>query len=75
MKKGGKTINAVFFNQSSFASHALAAERNVVKVPSDVPLELLGPMGCGIQTGAGGVINSLKARPGSSIATSSPRMR
>jgi aryl-alcohol dehydrogenase len=68
MKKGGEIIHAVFFNQSSFASHALAAERNLVKVPSDVPLELLGPMGCGIQTGAGGVINSLKARAGSSIA-------
>lgn len=68
MKKGGEIIHAVFFNQSSFASYALAAERNLVKVPSDVPLELLGPMGCGIQTGAGGVINSLKARAGSSIA-------
>ncbi len=68
MKKGGEIIHAVFFNQSSFASYALAAERNLIKVPSDVPLELLGPMGCGIQTGAGGVINSLKARAGSSIA-------
>ncbi len=68
MNKGGKIVHGVFFNQSSFASHALASERNVVKVPGDVPLELLGPMGCGIQTGAGGVINSLKARPGSSIA-------
>ena len=68
MKKGGETIHAAFFSQSSFASHGLASERNVVKVPADVPLELLGPMGCGIQTGAGGVINSLKARPGSSIA-------
>ena len=68
MKKGGETIHASFFSQSSFASYALASERNVVKVRNDVPLELLGPMGCGIQTGAGGVINSLKARPGSSIA-------
>ncbi|NKX52918.1 zinc-binding dehydrogenase, partial [Arthrobacter deserti] len=29
---------------------------------------LLGPLGCGIQTGAGGVINSLQVRAGSSIA-------
>jgi aryl-alcohol dehydrogenase len=68
MKKGNETIHAAFFSQSSFASYALASERNVVKVRNDVPLELLGPMGCGIQTGAGGVINSLKVRPGSSIA-------
>lgn len=68
MKKDGETIHAAFFSQSSFATHALASERNVVKVPSDIAVELLGPLGCGIQTGAGGVINSIKARAGSSIA-------
>ncbi|EED36709.1 aryl-alcohol dehydrogenase [Luminiphilus syltensis NOR5-1B] len=56
-----------FFCQSSFATHAIAHERNTVKVPSDAPLELLGPLGCGIQTGAGAVLNSLKPRAGSSI--------
>ena len=68
MRKGAEAIHGSFFSQSSFASHALANERNVVKVASDLPLEKLGPLGCGIMTGAGGVINSLKARPGSSIA-------
>jgi len=68
MRKGNEVIHGNFFNQSSFATHALASERNVVKVPNDVPLEMLAPLGCGIQTGAGGVINSLHARPGSSIA-------
>lgn len=68
MKKDGKTVHAAFFTQSSFATHTLATERNVVKVRNDVPLEVLGPLGCGIQTGAGGVINSLQTRPGSSIA-------
>jgi aryl-alcohol dehydrogenase len=68
MGKGGEAVHGAFFSQSSFASHSLANERNVVKVRKDVPLEILGPLGCGIQTGAGGVINTLKARPGSSIA-------
>jgi PAS domain-containing protein len=45
--------------QSSFATYALANERNVVKVSSEVPLERLGPLGCGIQTGAGAVMNGL----------------
>jgi len=58
-----------FFGQSSFGTFALAHERNVVKVPSNAPLELLGPLGCGFQTGAGAVINGLKVRPGSSFAT------
>jgi len=57
-----------FFGQSSFGTFALAHERNVVKVPTAAPLELLGPLGCGIQTGAGAVMNALKVRPGSSFA-------
>jgi len=68
MKKGGEVIHSAFFGQSSFASHALANARNVVKVRQDVPLEILGPLGCGFQTGAGGVINTLHPKAGSSIA-------
>jgi aryl-alcohol dehydrogenase len=68
MTQGDKVIHGNFFGQSSFAEYALAEERNVVKVPEDVPLEILGPMGCGVMTGAGAVINALKARPGTSIA-------
>jgi aryl-alcohol dehydrogenase len=65
---GGEAISGAFFGQSSFASHALASERSVVRIPNDVPIELMGPLGCGIQTGAGAVINVLKPKPGSSIA-------
>lgn len=61
-------VHGVFFGQSSFATHALATERNVVKVDPTVPLELLGPLGCGFQTGAGGVLNALQPSAGSSIA-------
>ncbi len=65
---GGGEIGASFFGQSSFGSYALSYERNTVKVPKDVPLELLGPLGCGIQTGAGSVLNALNPPAGSSIA-------
>ena len=68
MRKGDQDIHGCFFNQSSFANFSLANERNVVKVPKDVPLEILGPLGCGVMTGAGAVINSFQAKPGSSIA-------
>ena len=61
-------IGSHFFGQSSFAGHAIAHRRNIVKVESDLPLELLGPLGCGIQTGAGAVLNSLDCEPGSSLA-------
>jgi aryl-alcohol dehydrogenase len=68
LKKGDQVIHGNFFNQSSFASFSLANERNVVKVPKDVPLEMLGPLGCGVMTGAGAVMNSLQATSGDSIA-------
>jgi aryl-alcohol dehydrogenase len=58
-----------FFGQSSFSTFAVANERNIVKVPKEAPLELLGPLGCGIQTGAGAVMNALKVGHGASFAT------
>ncbi|BBI64835.1 hypothetical protein HSBAA_61410 [Vreelandella sulfidaeris] len=58
---------ATFFGQSSFASHAVVSARNAVKVDPEVELALLGPLGCGIQTGAGTVLNRLKPEFGSSI--------
>jgi aryl-alcohol dehydrogenase len=67
-KKDSQKIHGNFFNQSSFSELAIASERNTVKVKHEAPLELLGPLGCGIQTGAGAVINSLKPAAGSSIA-------
>jgi aryl-alcohol dehydrogenase len=64
----GAPVASHFFGQSSFASRANVSERAVVKVPEDVPLDLLGPLGCGFQTGAGAVFNSLRPTVGSSIA-------
>jgi aryl-alcohol dehydrogenase len=64
----GPDVHGHFFGQSSFATYSLATERNVVKVPRDVPLELLGPLGCGLQTGAGAVLNSLQVPAGASLA-------
>lgn len=65
----GKPLHDHFFSQSSFATYALSLESNAIKVSKDAPIELLGPLGCGIQTGAGAVINSLKVSPGASFVT------
>jgi aryl-alcohol dehydrogenase len=64
----GAPINGGFFGQSSLATHCLAHESNVVKVDRDLPLDLLGPLGCGLQTGAGTVLNALRPGPGDAIA-------
>jgi aryl-alcohol dehydrogenase len=61
-------VHAHFFGQSSFATHAVARARNVVRLPDDVPFEIAAPFGCGIQTGAGAVLNAFRPEPGSSIA-------
>ena len=64
----GTELSAHFFNQSSFASYALTSESNTIKVDKDLPIELLGPLGCGIQTGAGSVMHAFACEEGSSIA-------
>jgi len=67
--KDGEEIG-VMFGQGSFATHAIANQRNTVKVDvdSDEKLASLCSLGCGIQTGAGAVLNRMKPRPGTSIA-------
>jgi aryl-alcohol dehydrogenase len=68
LSRDGVDVHAHFFGQSSFATHAVATERNVVKIETEIPLKIAAPFGCGIQTGAGDVINVLRAPAGSSIA-------
>ncbi len=68
LTQDGKPIRSHFFGQSSFATFAICREDNAVRVPADVPLELLGPLACGFQTGAGAVINGLRVSAGRSFA-------
>jgi aryl-alcohol dehydrogenase len=66
----GAVVHGSFFGQSSFATYALVEARNAVKVPNSIDVNLTGPLGCGVQTGAGTVINTLKVPAGSSIIVS-----
>lgn len=63
----GTPLATRFFGQSSFASHAVANQRNVIKLPDDADEIMHAPLGCGVQTGAGAVLRSLAARAGSDI--------
>ena len=53
-----------FFGQSSFGSYSIARESSLVNVKDLVKnkddLALYAPLGCGIQTGAGTVVNTAK---------------
>jgi aryl-alcohol dehydrogenase len=65
--RDGAAVNGHFFGQSSFATHSIVSADAVVKVPADVPLELLGPLACGLATGAGAVLNEARPRLGDSV--------
>jgi aryl-alcohol dehydrogenase len=67
LHKNGEDVST-FFGQSSFATYAVADERNVIKVDDKVDISLMGPLGCGILTGSGTVLSKLKPEFGSSIA-------
>ena len=60
-------IAGFFFGQSSFADYAVVNAASLVKVRDDVDLRLLGPLGCGVQTGAGAILNVLKPHPQSVV--------
>ncbi|MET9955906.1 NAD(P)-dependent alcohol dehydrogenase [Streptomyces sp. NPDC006339] len=64
----GKALAPRWFGQSSFATYALVPARNAVRVDPALPIELLGPLGCGFLTGAGAVLNSFGAGPGDTLA-------
>ena len=65
--RNGAPVFGNFFGQSSFATHALAYESNAVRIPEDFPPALAAPLGCGVQTGAGTVLNVLRPRAGESL--------
>jgi aryl-alcohol dehydrogenase len=65
-----ESVSSHFFGQSSFATHANVVESALIPIPKDVSLEAVGFMGCGMQTGAGSILNELRVPAGSSVAVS-----
>ena len=67
LSREGVAVADNCFGQSSFAAKAVANERNVLKLADDADVVTLAPLGCGIQTGVGAVVRSLKAKAGESL--------
>lgn len=65
-------IGGRFFGQSSFARHTIASESSLVNASplnlSRADLALLAPLGCGLQTGSGTVLNVARAGPDDAVA-------
>jgi aryl-alcohol dehydrogenase len=68
LDRNGQPVSGGFFQQSSFATHAIATQGNVVKVPAQLPLAVAAAFACGVNTGAGAVLNALRPEPGSAFA-------
>lgn len=67
-KQNKKDLFSRFFGQSSFARLTVAHKSSLVKVPSDTDLALFAPLGCGLQTGAGAILNTLNVQAGKTVA-------
>jgi len=63
----GAPLHSHFFGQSSFASYSICAASALVPVPANTDVSVLGPLACGISTGAGAVLNALRPFAGSSV--------
>ena len=65
--EGSVEIGGKFFGQSSFASRSIVDEKSVVNVKGLIKdeneLKSFSPLGCGLMTGSGAVVNTAQAGP------------
>lgn len=66
----GEVVSSHFFGQSSFSRYANVVESSLIPVDRELPLEQIAFLGCGMQTGAGSILNELRPPAGSSVAIS-----
>ena len=52
---------------AAFAEQVIVPATGAVKVPQDVPLEVLCVIGCAVQTGVGAVLNTAKVVEGATV--------
>jgi S-(hydroxymethyl)glutathione dehydrogenase / alcohol dehydrogenase len=56
-----------FANLSSFAEKMLCPERSLVKIRDDMPLDRAALIGCGVTTGLGAALNTVRIPAGASV--------
>jgi aryl-alcohol dehydrogenase len=66
-RRDGSPLHSHFFGQSAFGTHAIVGANALVPVAQSLPLDLLGPLACGVGTGAGAIFNVLRPELGSSV--------
>jgi aryl-alcohol dehydrogenase len=68
LTRGEEKVHSHFFGQSSFATHAVADASGVVPLDDDIPFAVASPLGCGVITGAGAILNAFGLRAGQTLA-------
>lgn len=56
-----------FLGLGTLAERLVVPEASVVRVPGDVPFDLLALLGCGVTTGVGAALRSARVAPGESV--------
>jgi aryl-alcohol dehydrogenase len=67
ISRDGEALHSHFFGQSAFATRAVVPRNSVIKASKEIPFSVLAPFGCGIQTGAGSVINVMRPGPADAL--------
>ncbi len=68
LTRDGAPVFGSFFGQSSLAAHAITSADNCIVVDPSLDLTHAAPYGCGFQTGAGTVFNTLQVGADDSLA-------
>ena len=66
----GQHAAGKWFGQSSFAQYSLVEEKSVVNVTGQVKeeeMKVLAPLGCGLMTGSGAIVNVCKVKEGDAV--------
>lgn len=66
-KRNGETLHH-FMGTSTFSEYTVLPEISVAKIHPDAPLDKVCLLGCGITTGYGAVLNTMKVEEGSKVA-------
>ncbi|MGH6649017.1 NAD(P)-dependent alcohol dehydrogenase [Aquabacterium sp.] len=68
LSQEGAALSGAFFQQSSFATHSVVPQHNLVIAEQAYPAEHLAAIPCGVQTGAGAILNTFGVSAGDSLA-------
>jgi Zn-dependent alcohol dehydrogenase len=66
LRRGDTTVHRGV-NMAGFAEKVLVPATGAVKVPADLPLDVLCVIGCAVQTGVGAVLNTARVHPGATV--------